>query len=223
MQLFDFTQKAHTLWSWGLAGLAVHQGENQASSCLSELSNCFSPRVLVSSEGERVNCVDLSVWKLPAAIHPPTQPHCVQCNGRGSNKQDNRPAADREQTGRNTSAQSRLSLQPWPPCCVAPATAPFPPSPTPVLLPRRLQPAPGPLHILCAQSSVLLLWLPRADPHHYLPTPHLPTRFLTDCSQYCAEVTMNFIGMMSSGPVDWFSVSLPILAVYLDVLSGRVS
>lgn len=53
--------------------------------------------------------------------------------------------------------------------------------------------------MLCTQSSVLLLWLPRAD-----PPPDLPTRFLTYCSQYCAEVTMNFIGMMSSGPLIGF-------------------
>lgn len=199
LQVFDFTQKAHTLWSWGLVGLAVHQGGNQASSCLSKLSNRFCPRVLVGSEGERVNCADLSVWKLPAAIHPPTQPHRVQCNGRGSNKQDNGLQLTESKQVAIHQLKAGYPCSPGRHAVWLQSQRLPPAAPPPVLLSHRLQPAPGPSHMLCTQSSVLLLWLPRAD-----PPPDLPTRFLTYCSQYCAEVTMNFIGMMSSGPLIGF-------------------
>lgn len=65
--------------------------------------------------------------------------------------------------------------------------------------------------MLCPWPSVLLLLLPRAN------SCHLP--FLTDCSQYCAEVTVHFIGMMAGGPLGLFPVSLPTLALYPDALS----
>lgn len=88
---------------------------------------------------------------------------------------------------------------PDPPCCVAPATAPPPAPPSPCFSHTGSSLPQDPrtyceLSLACCSSGC---------PEPTLP-PHLPTRFLTDCSQYCAEVTMNFIGMMSSGPLIGF-------------------